>query len=227
MQSRSILSRSLPLALACSFIFSFFAVLQVPSARAQSRVNDHDMEALMRNLRDDAKSFRPKFDSAIRKSTIRKTSQEKEARRQASTFEKQTDALLNRFKKDRHGQAEFASVLTSAEQMDAVVGSLALGPKVTGQWEKIRMELHQISDAYGMPERFGPKDQGMNRMGTNDAVSCSESAGAGKATRLVNECLQVSPATHPPCNVQNSCALIISEIKRSCALLGQTAPGFC
>jgi hypothetical protein len=44
---------------------------------------------------------------------------------------------------------------------------------------------------------------------------------------LVNECLQVSPATHPPCNAQNSCALIISEIRRSCSMLGQGAPGFC
>jgi len=41
----------------------------------------------------------------------------------------------------------------------------------------------------------------------------------------------VSPATHPPCNADNPCALIISEIKRGCGFFtpGSTpkAPAFC
>jgi hypothetical protein len=34
----------------------------------------------------------------------------------------------------------------------------------------------------------------------------------------VNLCIKVSPATHPPCNAANSCAMIEDEIARSCAL---------
>ena len=41
-------------------------------------MSDKDVQALMQNLRDDAKSFKPQFNSAISKSTIRKTSREKE-----------------------------------------------------------------------------------------------------------------------------------------------------
>jgi hypothetical protein len=33
--------------------------------------------------------------------------------------------------------------------------------------------------------------------------------------------------THPPCNGQNSCSLIIDEIKRGCGLLQQNIPTFC
>ncbi|WP_338466773.1 hypothetical protein RXV95_14705 [Novosphingobium sp. ZN18A2] len=51
-------------------------------------------------------------------------------------------------------------------------------------------------------------------------VSCTESIGAAKAAALVKQCLAVSPATHPPCNADNSCAMIESEIARGCALLG-------
>ena len=149
-------SRAFTLAMIFSFILGCSALLQPPSAQAQAqvRVNDHDMEALMRNLRDDAKAFRPEFDSAVHKSTIRKTSQERDARDQAKAFERQTDMQLDHFKKTRHGQREFSGVMATAEQLDTIVNSLTLGPRVTERWEKIRTEVRQIADAYGMPEGF-------------------------------------------------------------------------
>jgi hypothetical protein len=57
--------------------------------------------------------------------------------------------------------------------------------------------------------------------------SCAESAGRQKAKEMVDQCLEVSPATHPPCNAQNSCQLIEDEIRRSCKLIGRDAPAFC
>ncbi len=58
-------------------------------------------------------------------------------------------------------------------------------------------------------------------------VACSQSAGQQKAQLLVQQCQQVSPATHPPCNVANACDLMIDEIRRSCAMIGTKAPAFC
>lgn len=56
-------------------------------------------------------------------------------------------------------------------------------------------------------------------------VSCAAEIGAAAAARKAKACLNVSPATHPPCNVANSCAMIDDEIARSCALFdGQGAP---
>jgi hypothetical protein len=57
--------------------------------------------------------------------------------------------------------------------------------------------------------------------------SCNQAVGPAQAATYVSQCTQVSPATHPPCNAANSCALIISEIRRSCALIGAGAPSFC
>ena len=54
-------------------------------------------------------------------------------------------------------------------------------------------------------------------------LSCSAERGQAAAQRLVKMCISVSPATHPPCNAANSCALIEDEIARSCALLGDEA----
>jgi hypothetical protein len=59
------------------------------------------------------------------------------------------------------------------------------------------------------------------------AMSCNRSIGAAKAHRLVEQCLTVSPATHPPCNAANDCALIQDEISRGCALLDTDRPAFC
>jgi Protein of unknown function (DUF3011) len=58
-------------------------------------------------------------------------------------------------------------------------------------------------------------------------VSCLKKMGKAHADTLVKQCLQVSPATHPPCNSANSCELIEDEIRRSCGLLGMDAPAFC
>ena len=44
--------------------------------------------------------------------------------------------------------------------------------------------------------------------------------GEARSKRLVERCIQVSPATRPPCNSANPCAMIQGEIDRSCAMYG-------
>lgn len=59
-------------------------------------------------------------------------------------------------------------------------------------------------------------------------LSCAAQLGAVAAQRLVAACRNASPATHPPCNAANSCAMIEDEIARSCALFdakGDPIPG--
>ncbi|WP_445192349.1 hypothetical protein ACT009_17620 [Sphingomonas sp. Tas61C01] len=53
---------------------------------------------------------------------------------------------------------------------------------------------------------------------TLSRISCATDIGADAAAKRVAICRNVSPATHPPCNVANSCAMIDDEIARSCAL---------
>lgn len=53
-----------------------------------------------------------------------------------------------------------------------------------------------------------------------EAASCASELGAAASARLVERCIAVSPATHPPCNAANACAMIRDEIDRSCAMYG-------
>ncbi len=55
--------------------------------------------------------------------------------------------------------------------------------------------------------------------------SCSAEIGQAAAEKLVATCRQVSPATRPPCNAANSCAMIRDEIARGEAFIAQSDTG--
>ena len=201
---------------------------------AQNRISDRDLETLIRNLRDDAKSFRPVFENAIKKSTIRKTSQEKDAKNLVARFAQQTEALLNHFKQTKKGDAQLESVLSSGRQIDQLIARLRWNGQTSMSWEKIRTELQQVGGAFGVAQPTAGGADNPRGVDNPDqpgqpgaAPACSAAVGAERSQRLVEECLAVSPATHPPCNAQNSCVLIIDEIKRGCSLVGRNAPQFC
>jgi hypothetical protein len=173
----------------------------------------------MSNLKADAKGFRPRFDSAIKESSIRKTSQAKDAMNLASTLEKQTSSLLNEFKRTSKGDS-VPAMLSTRGQIEKIMTDLKLDPQTTG-WDKIRTDVNQVSNAFGIAPP--PAAAG----GVDSTIPCIQAEDAERSKKLVEECIQVSPATHPPCNSQNSCQLIIDEIKRSCSLLGQSKSSFC
>jgi len=75
------------------------------------------------------------------------------------------------------------------------------------------------------PQATAPTDEETSR--TSKDKTCLKEVGKARSDQMVKQCLQVSAATHPPCNAQNSCELITDEIRRSCGLLGRDAPGFC
>jgi hypothetical protein len=59
------------------------------------------------------------------------------------------------------------------------------------------------------------------------AEGCAGEIGLPAARRLAAQCSEVSPATRPPCNTDNSCAMIREEIERGCGMLEEDAPAFC
>jgi competence protein ComGC len=61
-------------------ILSVLLLLGAGGMMAQQRLNDKDVEETMENLNEDAEQFRSQFDSAVSKSTIRNTDQEKQAK---------------------------------------------------------------------------------------------------------------------------------------------------
>jgi hypothetical protein len=135
-------------------VFLLAAFSGVAQAQDQSRINDKDLARLMQNVRDDAQPFRKSFASALKKSTVRGTSREKDARGLAATFEKQSKRALATFKDKRKAEDQVAAMVDTAGQIDQLVNSLSLNPAVTQQWDKLRTELHQVAQAFNVPEPY-------------------------------------------------------------------------
>jgi hypothetical protein len=139
----------------CAAALLLIGLLPLRSAQGQGRLNDKDLERMMKNLHEDAKDFRSAFDASVRKSAVRNTSQDKDARALADQFERQTDDMYKHFKGSKKADAYVWPVVRSAGDLDRLVYSLGLDSKTTLSWEKARSELHQIATSYGMAEPNG------------------------------------------------------------------------
>jgi hypothetical protein len=143
------MKRKIRTAFAVTIALALVAVLTTRS-QAQTRLNDHDMERVMGNLKKDAKSFRPKFNDAVHKSSIRKTSREKDAKNLAERFQKDTEAMQNAFKKKKKADKQLQTVRSTASQIDELMTSLQIGGAASQSWSKIQAELRQIEGGFGL-----------------------------------------------------------------------------
>lgn len=117
----------------------------------------------------------------------------------------------------------------TAGTVATTTASAETAPELDAESDAPRRE---ITDGSG--ESVGSEDSGA---ATSDAApaaadgsgeaSCRAQVGEAAAKALVDICLNVSPATRPPCNAANSCAMIEEEIRRGCNLLGDDAPEDC
>jgi hypothetical protein len=124
------------------------SVAMAGAAPAQQRMSDKDLERMMTNLRNDSKRFGDVFNPAIHKSTIRKTQQEKDGKALVKTFQNQTDAMLDQFKKTKQGQPALTGVQDSANRIDKLLTDVPMGPQVSEAWAKVKTELSTISDQF-------------------------------------------------------------------------------
>jgi hypothetical protein len=140
-------------------------------AQAPTRLNDKDIGNLMNNLKNDTKSFRSHFDSAIKKSTIRKTSQEKDAKNLAAQFENQIAAMQKNFKQTKKAES-LQSVMNTSDQIDKLVTGLKLDDQTTASWQKVKQELGQVAGAFGMSDTNKPTT-------SSGSVPCVQVASTG------------------------------------------------
>jgi hypothetical protein len=118
------------------------------STAAQDRLSDKDVANMMNNLKNDAKNFRPVWNKALSKSTIRKTSREKDARNLATQFQNQAEGMLRQFQNNKTADQSLPLVQQTARGIEQVKSDVSLGPVVDQQWTKIRTELDQIAQAF-------------------------------------------------------------------------------
>ncbi|HEY4977955.1 MAG TPA: hypothetical protein VII25_02200 [Candidatus Acidoferrum sp.] len=118
------------------------------SAGAQARLSDKDLAQRIQNLNNDSKKFQSSFNNSISKSSIRKTSQEKDAKKLADNFTKSTKSLLDYFKKTKKSDPYLQNTLDYASQLDKLQSSVQLDSTTASQWTRIRTQLNDIANAF-------------------------------------------------------------------------------
>jgi len=142
--------------------FGVLAVLLVVFAStlqpsAQTRLSDKDVEKVMGNLKDDAGKFRSSFNSAVGKSALRNTDQEKQAKSLVERFQKQTEDMLKHFKDNKAADTDLKNARDSAADIDRLLSTTPMGSGVEDNWNKVKGGMENISRAFGMDSPFAAK----------------------------------------------------------------------
>ncbi len=134
-----------------AFLVVALLCAHAPLLSAQNRLSDDDLKQRMENLKNDANRFKSSFNSAVGKSVIRKTSQEKDAKKLAQTFVSQTGQMLNAFKQTKKVDPYLQNCIDSAHQLDRTIHDAQLTGVTLEQWAKVRTELSDIAQAFNLP----------------------------------------------------------------------------
>jgi hypothetical protein len=135
-------------------IFALFIAgiigMSTPLSFAQQRMSDKDIEATMRNLKEDAKKFQKNFDDALKKSSIRKTSQEKDAKTLVQRFENQANGMLNQFQKTKKAEDALRAILGTADGLQRTAENAGITAQVSATWSPVRTTLDQLASQFNV-----------------------------------------------------------------------------
>jgi hypothetical protein len=124
--------------------------LAAAGAWPQTRVNDKDIQVMMSNLKSDTARFRSAFNESVKKTTIRHTSREKDSKALVTNFKARVDATYQTFKSTKKADTELPLVIQSATQIDKLLQEVSFSDATNSSWGKVKTELRQLSDAYGV-----------------------------------------------------------------------------
>ncbi|MBN9548977.1 MAG: DUF1311 domain-containing protein [Alphaproteobacteria bacterium] len=156
------------------------------------------------------------------------------------------DAALNAVYKALSGRLAHADLERLREAQRAWIADGSVYPSLVGvcKEELTKTRLAQLQHQLQCPEGdlscvpqtdaapatagAAPAKPAPAQADQSDTRPCVQSAGKAKSDQYVSQCVQVSPATNPPCNGQNACSMMIDEIKRGCDMIGKdNPPAFC
>jgi hypothetical protein len=115
------------------------------------RLSDHDIEALMKNLKQDAGKFQSSFNSSISKSAVRKTDQEKIYKDLVKSFVAQCDTMLSVFQSKHTADTTLPGVLTTGHQVDNIFIDYQLTGNARPDWNNCKAILIKLAAQFNIP----------------------------------------------------------------------------
>lgn len=114
------------------------------------RLNDREVERLIRATEKQADSFRKSLDSALDKSRLNNTRQEDDINAYVKDFDRETKLLHDHFDDHKSTSADVQSVLDRAARIDRFMRRNRLNTRAQNDWAALRASLDQLARAYNV-----------------------------------------------------------------------------
>ncbi len=114
------------------------------------RVNDRQVEQIIRNIERRSDTFRRSFDAALDRSRLDGTNTEDSVNEFVKAFEEATNDLRSRFNGRTAVAADVDNVLNRAALIDRFMRTNLRQAKVQGDWTLLRGDLQRLANAYNV-----------------------------------------------------------------------------
>jgi len=118
------------------------------------RINDKEVEKIIRRIEQQSDRFRSSLDSALDKSRFNGTRREDDINAFMKAFEEQTKHLHDRFKDHKSVAADVQAVLDRAAAIDGFMRRQRLSGRAEGEWATLRGNLDELAQAYNVTWRW-------------------------------------------------------------------------
>lgn len=121
-----------------------------PLLQAQRRVNDRQVENIIRTIETRSDTFRRSFDAALDRSRLNGTSTEDSVNEYVKSFEEATNMLRSRFNGRTAVDSDVDNVLNKAAMIDRFMRTNLSQGRVQGDWAQLRNGLERLARAYNV-----------------------------------------------------------------------------
>lgn len=140
----------------------------VQQAQTPSRLNDKEVESLLKRLEGNADRFRESSKEAFDKSHLNGTKKEDRAKQYVKDFAAATDHLKDRFSKNNSAAGDVEEVLKRAAKIDDFMTRDILDSRAQNDWKKVRGNLDELAGAYGVSWNWNGRPYSISQIHHDD-----------------------------------------------------------
>lgn len=145
---KNITAQSLTIALI--FLTTTFVNELNAQTKQVTRVNDRQVEQIIRNVERRSDTFRRSFDAGLDRSRLDGTLTEDDLNDRVKAFEEATNELRSRFDGRRAAAADVDNVLNRAALIDEFMRNNLKQARVQGDWILLKSDLQKLAKAYNV-----------------------------------------------------------------------------
>lgn len=149
----------------CALSAAFAATVMAQVVGQPYRLNDKDVEKIIRRIEQQSDRFRSSLDTALDKSRFNGSNREDDINAFVKDFYKQTKNLRDRFNHHKSTAPDVQSVLDKAARIDSFMRRFPLSSSAQNDWSTLRTNIDELATAYDVSWRWDDYSSGHPQLG--------------------------------------------------------------